>query len=96
MFDSQLFLGLPLSESFQDQLQQVSDFVRNSFIQPIPSPYLQQIEFDGKVYLGKQLGSLVELASIEATQLNILSLIKKVVPHHHYKKTEFVMFVLPT
>jgi hypothetical protein len=94
MFDHQLFLGLPLSESYQQELAQLPAPIRAAFIQSQSSLYLQQIENEGTIYLGKSLGPLVELSALESIQAHIYSLLKKLVPHYSYDKHPLLLFAL--
>ena len=94
MFDYQLFLGLPLSESYQRELNKLSASVRDAFIQSQSSPYLQQIEHEGAVYLGKFVGSSVELGSLDALQAHIYSLLEKLILHYPYKQHPLLLLAL--
>jgi hypothetical protein len=95
MFDYQLFLGLPLSDSYQKELKQLSAAIRDIFIQTHSSPYLQQIESEGMVYLGKYLGPSIELAALDSLQAHIYSLLKKLIPHYPYEQHSLLLFALP-
>lgn len=94
MFDHQLFLGLPLSESYQQELAKLPVSTRDAFIQSQSSLYLQQIENEGRIYLGKSLGPSVELSTLESIQAHIYSLLKKLVPHYAYEEHPLLLFAL--
>lgn len=85
MFDCKLFLGLPLSLAFQQELDQLPNSMREIFIQSEPSPYLQRIECEGVGYLGKYLGASVELNDLDSLQDHIYSLLKKLIPSYPYE-----------
>lgn len=96
MFETELFLGFPLSESFQQALTLLPETERALFIQNKPSPYLQQIESDGKLFLGKSLGASLELSALEACNSHILSLLKKLVPSFPYEHHPLLLLALPS
>lgn len=95
MFEYQLFLGFPLTEDYQRELSKLSPSFLDMFIQHPPSPYLQQIESEGIVYLGKSLGSSIELTSLDSQEAHIYSLLKKLVFHYPYPKHPLVLIALP-
>lgn len=96
MFDYQLFLGLPLSDSYQQELRQIPASTRDVFIQSQSSPYLQQVESEGTLYLGKYLGSSIEVASLDSLQAHIYSLLKRLVSHYSYEEHPLLLLVLPS
>jgi hypothetical protein len=85
MFDTTLFLGFPLTDPFQQELYRLPSVERELFIQIQPSPYLQQIENEGIIYLGKCVGPSIEIGSLDALQSHIYSLLKKLIPHFPYE-----------
>lgn len=95
MLDTILFLGFPLSASYQQELQWLPSAERELFIQPQASPYLQQIENQGMVYLGKSLGSSIEIAALESVQSHIYSLLRKLIPHFPYEKHPLLLLAIP-
>lgn len=95
MFDYPFFLGFPVSDSYQQELSQLPETVRNLFIQNHSSLYLQQIEYDNVLYLGKYLGSSVEVAVLDSLQGHIESLLKKLVPTYPYER-DSLLLLLPT
>ncbi len=96
MFDPLLFLGFPLSECYQQELTQLPAVEHALFIQNHSSPYLQQIESNGKFYLGKFLGPSIELSALEASQSHIYSLLKKLVPNFPYEQYPLLLLALPS
>lgn len=93
MFDYQLFLGFPLSPSFQSQLESVSAELKVSFIQN-HSDYLQFLEHEGISYLGKFLGFQVELPSLELTKTNIYSLLRLLIPDYPYDQVPLCLLAV--
>lgn len=95
MFDTQLFLGLPLTGSYQQELERLDLSERDFFIQGEVSPYLQQIESEGVIYLGKYLGPSVETSSLDFSQTHIYSLLKKLVPDYPYEQHPLLLLAVP-
>lgn len=95
MFDTTLFLGFPLLELYLNELMRLPAVELALFIQKEPSPYLQQIENEGRGYLGKSIGSSVELGALEAFQSHIYSLLKKLVPIFPYEEYPLLLLALP-
>lgn len=75
----ELFLGMPVDQSLLLQLNHVNPFTKSTFIQ---EGYLQELEIQGKSYIGKKLGKTMEFQHVEALESNICSLIKKIVPDY--------------
>jgi|GEM_PF-1451410 len=96
MFNAVLFLGFPLLDSYQRELSKLSAVERELFIQYQVSPYLQQIQSEGALYLGKGLGSSVELAALDSFQSHIYSLLRKLVPDFPYQQHPLLLLILPT
>ena len=73
MFNTQLFLGFPLSNSlYQIELESISDSIRSTFIQNASeetTSYLQKIEIDRVIYLGKYIGPIIETSSLDSIQV---------------------------
>ena len=82
MFDHDLFLGLPLLDSDFRQLSLLTDSFREAFIQNNSPDYLQQIESDGKQYLGKCVKSPLETSSLDSIEAHITSLLKMLFPEY--------------
>ena len=101
MFDALLFLGFPLSPAFQQELLRVSSVERELFIQEggvsgelDPSPYLQIITYEEREYLGKTLGSIIELNDLEQFCSHLYSLLKKMVPQCSFDRHSLVLLAL--
>lgn len=95
MFDYQLFLAFPSTLSYQAALAQVAKPVRSLFIQNVDGEYLQEIIHEGQVYLGKQMGSCVDLAKLESMQMHIYSLLKRLVADFNYKEHPLIVLAIP-
>ncbi len=95
MFDYQLFLGLPILSSYQEELNQLPSSLRDLFIQNKDSSYLQQIEYENVVYLGKSLGSTIETFILDAMQAHIYSLLRRLIPHYPYEQHPLLLLALP-
>jgi hypothetical protein len=94
-FDTILFLGFPLSDAYQKRLLELSSIERELFIQKSSSPYLQEIENEGILYLGKYLGSIIEMAALETLSFHVYSLLKKLIPQFPYEQYPLLLFALP-
>ena len=86
MLDHPLFLGLPLSESYLQKLNQLPLPLMEAFIQDQSSDYLQQIESDGVRYLGKYVDTPYEMAAFDSLQTHIYSLLKRLIPDYPYEQ----------
>ncbi len=94
MFDYQLFFGYPQSDSFCSELKQVAPSLRALYIQNDPSAYLQEIEHEGVLYLGKFINTPIEVETLEGLQAHIYSLLKCLVPHYTYQQP-LLLLALP-
>lgn len=95
MFETVLFLGFPLSDSYEQILRQLSDVDRNLFIGDSDASYLQKIESEGVKYLGKYLGPLIEVGALEMSSSHIYSLLRKLVPDFSYDCHPLILLALP-
>lgn len=94
IYDYQIFLGFCVSPSYNECLNRLSSTVRSLFIQN-NAEYLQQIDFDGLTYLGKPLGPLVDMQSLELFEANIYSLLRCLVADHVYEKYPLILLPIP-
>ena len=94
MSDQRLFLGLPLNESYHRELKKIPLPVKETFIQEQPSDYLQQIEKEGVFYLGKSMDSPYDMASIDAFETHVYSLLKKLIPDYPYDQHPLLLLPL--
>lgn len=91
MSDPVLFLGFPVTDAFQQELSKVAIAERERVIQDHSSLYLQRMENEGTLYLGKALGSSIDLDSLEAVSAHLHSLLKTLVPHFPYGQNPVVL-----
>lgn len=94
MSDQRLFLGLPISDTYLQELKELPLPVRETFIQEQPSDYLQQIEREGVFYLGKSIGSPYDMASIDSLETHIYSLLRKLIPDYPYDQHPLLLLPL--
>jgi hypothetical protein len=85
MLEAQLFLGFAVDPLFAKELkkadpQMVKNFINNT-------AYLKKVSFDEMEYLGKEVGGKTTLESLDLLEKNIISLLKKAVPHFPYGET---------
>lgn len=95
MFDTVLFLGFPLIDAYRQALMQLPIAERELFIQNQDPIYLQKIENEGIEYLGKYLGSSIEMAALEMAYSHVYSLLKKLIPHFSYEQHPLLLLALP-
>jgi hypothetical protein len=96
MFDYDLFLAFQISPLFQEKLSSLPEAVRNLFIQSDNSLYLQEISYEGQMFLGKNLGSVAELKALDSFRDHLLSLLKKIISDYPYHEHSFLLLALPT
>lgn len=95
MFETLLFLGLPVTNLYRKELDLAPAPKRELFIQKGEgTPYLQEIESEGVHYLGKELTLPVEVGAVDLASTHILSLLHTLVPHVHYKASALVLVAI--
>lgn len=92
--DYQLFLGFPVTEAYQQQLNLISPEICSIFIQD-HSDYLQPATLEGQTYLGKRLNVPVDISLLECIQDHIYSLLKRLIPAYSYKDSSLVLLTIP-
>lgn len=90
-----LFLGLPLTGSLLQKFQQLPLSLKEAFVQHQSADYLQQIEYEGVSYLGKCINPPFELTGLDALEIHIQSLLKKLIPDYSDQETNLLLFPLP-
>lgn len=95
MFELQLFLGFPVDSVYQQKLKLLSFPEKDLFIQKGDSLYLQEIESEGVVYLGKSLGVCVEIESLNPLQIHVYSLLKRLIPDYPYEEKPLLLLAIP-
>lgn len=86
MQEASLFFGFPINGLYATALAAVNEKVYRMFVGNNGS-YLEEIDYKSQRYLGKSLPTLVDSAELELLQLNIYSLLKKLVPDFAYEAT---------
>lgn len=92
MLDYHLFFGFPLNSVYQDTLNKIPSNLRSLFIQN-HSDYLQQVEYNGSVYLGKNLGPYIEYNTLDMAEANIYSLLRRLIPDYPYEDSLFLLAI---
>lgn len=82
-----MFFGFPVDERFANALKSLDPRLINLYVQEGEDTYLQSIENEGNKYLGKPVGIITETSTLELLQLNIYSILKKLVPDFPYEST---------
>lgn len=81
-----LFFGFPLSEKYIEVLTTVDPRLYHLYVGDSSSS-LQELSYKGVRYLGKPLETVVDSGTLELLQLNIYSLLTKLVPTFPYHET---------
>lgn len=94
MFSVELFLGFPLDSSFISALgkldpREVGVFIRDG------DQYLQEVTYREQRYLGKYVGEMSSIESLELIESNVFSLLKKLIPDYPYKEVSLSLFPVP-
>ena len=95
MFDTNFFFGFPVDALYETELKKVSSSLKDLFIQDQSEEYLQRIEFEGKVMLGKFMGATLQTSTLELVFLNIISLLKCLVPDYPYSQQNILLIAVP-
>lgn len=82
MFELKLFLGVHADEVFNKELQCTNPYLISLFVGK--DEYLQEMEHEGKRYLGKYLNAFPTLEQIEDVEKHVLSLLSQVAPRYPY------------
>ncbi len=91
MYSAKLFLGLPINDELTADLDKIDPKIRALFIKEEDN-YLQEIIFENTRFLGKGIYEAIELNELEMLEINIYSLLKKLVPHYSFEKSPLVLF----
>lgn len=94
MFDHHLFFGLPLFDPYLHQLNELPAPLRDAFIQSQSNDYLQQIESEGIVYVGKFTNEPLELASLDSLEVHIHSILKKLIPDYPFEQHPLILLAI--
>lgn len=90
----ELFFGFPINEKFKARLQEVNPYFLSLFIRE-GDDYLQQVTFNHEQFLGRKIGQASQLSKLESLQVNIYSILKKLVPDFSVEEIPLVLFSLP-
>ncbi|GAB4236223.1 MAG: hypothetical protein Tsb0021_15900 [Chlamydiales bacterium] len=74
-----LFIGVHEDRALTDQLSQLSSDIKTLYFSS-REPLLERKEIEGKIYLGKPVSEPVHHEALELLSLNILSILKKILP----------------
>jgi len=91
--EASLFYGIECHSSFQERLKQVPERILNFIIQD-HSDYLQQISYEGKIFLGRRLGEMTDLHALELLDRSLESLVLKLIPDYSREAAPFVLIGL--
>lgn len=89
-----LFLGFLVDREFTERLKGTRPSVVELFTRG-GEDYLESHFFNDQKYLGKRLGSLTDLSTLEATEKNIESLIQRMAPRESIPIPSLVILTLP-
>lgn len=90
MFTAHLFYGFPLDSECSHQLNSLNPSLLSSFIRD-DDAYLKELIFEGVRYVGKNVGESVDLAELELLDVNIYSILIKLLPNYPCQKTPLVL-----
>lgn len=91
MFNIQLFLGFPIDQLFAKKLDRVNQNLISEFIKD-EGDYLREVQHNGVLYVGKEIGKITEYQKLELLEQNIYSLLKKLVPDFPYDEAPLYLF----
>jgi hypothetical protein len=95
MYDYQLFLGLCLDSAYLEKFKTVSPAVRSAFVQEHPH-YLQLIDYQHKIYLGKRLESMITFSSLDYLESHIYSILRRLVADYPYQSHSLTLLAIPS
>ncbi|MEX1012240.1 MAG: hypothetical protein WD595_00765 [Waddliaceae bacterium] len=86
-----LFLGYPIIDKYAMAFSAVSEDARSLIIQP-GDMYLQQIEYDCTLYLGKFIGEHCSVKEISLLEANVYSLLQRLTPDFAVSSSSLFIF----
>lgn len=92
-FDTQLFIGFPLTFEYEERLEKVPRELLSLFIQESPD-YLRRFSNEKDVFLGKQISGVTSVDSIELIQQNIYSLLRRLIPDYPYELHPLIIMTI--
>jgi hypothetical protein len=93
MFERKLFFGFQIDPVFQDALSAVNEELLGIFIRA-DGEYLQELSHENRCYLGKFVDSPLDLAALELLQVNIYSMLKRLIPNYPYEQSSLWLIPL--
>jgi hypothetical protein len=94
MFEYDLFLAFPVNSEYRSNLDLVPEGIRSLFIQNKNKDYLQSFDHEGQSYLGKNLGSLVDLRDLDSAYSNLISLLQRLIPDVPYEHKDIQLLAI--
>lgn len=91
MLDAVLFLGLKVDSELEHKLLQVNPHLLGMLVDN-RSDYLHEVSHGGERHLGKLLGKLEKVESLEMVEANIRSLLSKLLPEGNFELTPLTLF----
>lgn len=91
MFETSLFLGFPVNDSYSQLINALDSNVKQLFISE-NGLYLEEVFFEGKCYIGKSLGIVTNLEDLELLEKNIYSILSKFIPRYTHEDFPLVLF----
>lgn len=93
MYSIKLFFGLLVNEEFANHLSKVNPDLLALFIQN-KEDYLSDITVENMRFIGKYIDKAVDLTSLELLQLNIYSIVKRILPEYTCENNPLILFPL--
>ncbi len=84
MFKLNLFLGFAGDQLFQKELNKANATLRSLLIGK--KDYLEEVNCEGKSWLGKHLAEFPTLEEIEGMEKHLVSLLKKLTPNYPFSE----------
>ena len=94
MYSHTLFFGFPVDPLFEKELSKVNPHMLDQFIQRGGDHLEERVHLEMR-YLGKDLGRLADLQTLEQLEANIFSILKKIVPDYEYGEIPLTLFPTP-
>lgn len=91
MLTLELFVGFPVDSLFAKELDKTNPNVVSTFIQEA-GDYLHDYTHNDIRYLGKHAGKNLTLIQLDMLEINIYSLLRKIVPEFPYDETPLYLF----
>lgn len=93
LFHPQLFLGFPVDEACSQQLKMQNKSILDTFLSE-GDTYLKQLNSNGVEYIGKFVGEISDLESLELLEKNIYSLLRRILPDYEFKKRPLILLTI--